>query len=102
MLIKSFSIKQIPRGQNARVDALIKLASTSFDHLTNKVLVKVLLNKSIENKQFDIITTYLDWIKPFTYYVLYGVLQDDPTEARKVKVNVLQFEVRNTQLYKIG
>ena len=47
---KSFSLKQIHQGENAGVDGLSKLASTSFDHLSNKALVEILLEISIENK----------------------------------------------------
>ncbi|GJX42386.1 reverse transcriptase domain-containing protein [Tanacetum coccineum] len=33
---KEFSIKQIPRSENKKVDALSKIASTSFAHLNNQ------------------------------------------------------------------
>nr|KAJ0187504.1 hypothetical protein LSAT_V11C900490490 [Lactuca sativa] len=46
---KSFSIKQISQGKNGREDTLSKLASTSYDHLTKKVLVEVLPERSIDN-----------------------------------------------------
>ncbi|GJW68623.1 reverse transcriptase domain-containing protein [Tanacetum coccineum] len=36
---KEFSIKQIPRGENKKADALSKIASTSFAHLSKQVLV---------------------------------------------------------------
>lgn len=39
---KEFTIKQILRSENRRAGALSKLASTCFDHLSNKVLVEVL------------------------------------------------------------
>lgn len=45
---KEFTIKQIPRSKNRRMDALSKLASTCFDHLSKKVLVEVLKERSIE------------------------------------------------------
>lgn len=40
--LKEFTLKQILRGENRRVDTLSELASTCFDHLYKKVLVKVL------------------------------------------------------------
>ena len=49
-LIKNFdkfSIKQIPRGENRKVDALSKIASTSFANLSKQVLVETLKDKSI-------------------------------------------------------
>ncbi|XP_022015096.1 uncharacterized protein LOC110914618 [Helianthus annuus] len=42
------SVKQIPRSQNKKADALSKLASLTFAHLTKKVLVEVLKAPSID------------------------------------------------------
>ncbi|GJZ52000.1 reverse transcriptase domain-containing protein [Tanacetum coccineum] len=44
---KRFSIKQVPRSENKKVDSLSKIASTSFAHLTKQVLVEELKEKSI-------------------------------------------------------
>lgn len=93
---KSFSIKQIPRGENTRADALSKLSSTSFDHLTNKFVVEIIPGRSIDNKQVGIITTTPYWTIPFTYYLLHGILLDDPTEARRIKMKAPYFIVRDT------
>ncbi|GKE11087.1 reverse transcriptase domain-containing protein, partial [Tanacetum coccineum] len=46
----SFAITQIPRSKNKRVDALSKLESSSFVHLTKSVLVEVVPHRSIEVK----------------------------------------------------
>nr|GEW11038.1 reverse transcriptase domain-containing protein [Tanacetum cinerariifolium] len=48
---KGFSIKQIPRGENKKADALSKIASTSFAHLSKQVLVEELREKAIEEKE---------------------------------------------------
>nr|GEW72073.1 reverse transcriptase domain-containing protein [Tanacetum cinerariifolium] len=48
---KKFSIKQVPRSKNKKADALSNIASTSFAHLTKQVLVEVLKEKSIEEKE---------------------------------------------------
>nr|GEV60832.1 DNA-directed DNA polymerase [Tanacetum cinerariifolium] len=40
---KKFSIKQVPRSKNKKADALSKIASTTFAHLTKQVLVEVTL-----------------------------------------------------------
>ncbi|GJW00812.1 reverse transcriptase domain-containing protein [Tanacetum coccineum] len=45
---RSFSITQVPRSQNKQANALCKMASVSFAHLTKKVLVEVLSCKLIE------------------------------------------------------
>jgi ribonuclease HI len=55
-LIKNFdkfSIKQIPRGENRKADALSKIASTSFAHLSKQVLVETLKNKSISEMEIS-------------------------------------------------
>ncbi|GJT70471.1 hypothetical protein Tco_1029757 [Tanacetum coccineum] len=48
---KKFSIEQVPRSENKKADALSKIASTSFAHLTKQVLVEVLKEKSIDEKE---------------------------------------------------
>lgn len=85
-----------------RVGALSNLDLELFDPLTKKVLVEFLLERSIDNKQVDIITTDPDWSIPFIDYLLHGVHPDDPTKARRIKIKAPQFVVRDTQLYKRG
>nr|GEZ65901.1 reverse transcriptase domain-containing protein [Tanacetum cinerariifolium] len=48
---KTFSISQVPRSRNKKADALSKIASTSFAHLSKQVLVEVLETKSITWKE---------------------------------------------------
>ncbi|GJR55328.1 reverse transcriptase domain-containing protein [Tanacetum coccineum] len=48
---KEFFIKQVPRGENKKVDALNKMASTSFAHLSKQVLVEELKEKSIDERE---------------------------------------------------
>ncbi|GKD72312.1 reverse transcriptase domain-containing protein, partial [Tanacetum coccineum] len=48
---EEFSIKQIPRSENKKADALSKIASTSFAHLNKQVLVEELKEKSINEKE---------------------------------------------------
>ncbi|GJZ01405.1 reverse transcriptase domain-containing protein, partial [Tanacetum coccineum] len=47
---REFSIKQVPRSENKKADALSKIASTSFAHLSKQVLVEEQKEKSIEAK----------------------------------------------------
>ncbi|GJX19978.1 reverse transcriptase domain-containing protein [Tanacetum coccineum] len=47
----NFSISQVPRSQNKKADALSKIASTSFAHLSKQVLVEILKEKSIQEKE---------------------------------------------------
>nr|GEU87719.1 reverse transcriptase domain-containing protein [Tanacetum cinerariifolium] len=48
---KGFFIKQIPRGENKKANALSKIASTSFAHLSKQVLVEELREKAIDEKE---------------------------------------------------
>ncbi|GKC03220.1 reverse transcriptase domain-containing protein, partial [Tanacetum coccineum] len=47
----SFSISQVPRSHNKKADALSKIASTSFAHLSKQVLVEVLQEKFIQERK---------------------------------------------------
>ncbi|GKD15098.1 reverse transcriptase domain-containing protein [Tanacetum coccineum] len=44
---KEFSIKQVPQSENKKADALSKITSTSFAHLSKQVLMEELKEKSI-------------------------------------------------------
>nr|GEZ11473.1 reverse transcriptase domain-containing protein [Tanacetum cinerariifolium] len=44
----NFSISQIPKSKKKKADALSKIASTSFAHLSKQVLIEVLKEKSIQ------------------------------------------------------
>ncbi|GJR33731.1 reverse transcriptase domain-containing protein [Tanacetum coccineum] len=48
---KKISIKQVPRGENKKADALSKIASTSFAHLSKQVLLEELKENSIDVKE---------------------------------------------------
>ncbi|GKF44395.1 reverse transcriptase domain-containing protein [Tanacetum coccineum] len=45
-----YTIEHIRRNQNKKADALSKLTSMTFEHLTKEVLVEVLSKRSIEEK----------------------------------------------------
>ncbi|GJW37672.1 reverse transcriptase domain-containing protein [Tanacetum coccineum] len=48
---QEFSIKQVPRGENKKADALSKITSTSFAHLSKQVLMEELREKSIDEQE---------------------------------------------------
>nr|GFC28321.1 reverse transcriptase domain-containing protein [Tanacetum cinerariifolium] len=72
---KTFSISQVPRSKNKKADALSKIASTSFAHLSKQVLVEVLETKSITGKEVT-------------------------AEARKIRLKARQYELMEGILYK--
>nr|GEU29668.1 reverse transcriptase domain-containing protein [Tanacetum cinerariifolium] len=62
----NFSISQVPRSKNRKADALSKNASTSFAHLSKQVLVEILKEKFIQEKE---VTTVVEedgptWMTP--------------------------------------
>lgn len=64
---KSFSITYIPRSRNKRADALSKLASSSFAHLTKKVSVEVVSNRSNEATTINVVDeSETTWMIPLS------------------------------------
>nr|GEU91608.1 reverse transcriptase domain-containing protein [Tanacetum cinerariifolium] len=82
----TFSISQVPWSRNKKVDALSKITSTSFAHLSKQVLVEVLKTKSITGKE---VTTVIEeegptWMTELVDYLKEGILPRDEKEARKL------------------
>ena len=104
-LINSFDrfvITQVPRGDNKKADALSKLASTSFAHLSKQVLVEVLKDKSISEKEVSTVEEEEEptWMTPIVDYITKGILPQDEKEARRIRRSAHRFEVRDGILYK--
>nr|GEV86972.1 reverse transcriptase domain-containing protein [Tanacetum cinerariifolium] len=51
-----FLIEQVPRNENKKADALSKIASTSFAHLTKQFLVEILKKKSIKEQEILVVS----------------------------------------------
>lgn len=99
--LTEFTIKQIPGSENRRADALSKFASTCFDHLSKKVLVKVLKEISIEERQVNALTTARHtWMTPLTEYLQHNILPYNHGEARKIHIKVPSYALVNGELYK--
>ncbi|XP_023739861.1 uncharacterized protein LOC111887961 [Lactuca sativa] len=102
-LFERFTIKQIPRSENKSADALSKLASTCFGHLSKKVLVEVLREISINEQQVNALAPPgPTWMTPFREYLQRGVLPDDHGEARKIRIKAPSYAMVNGELYKKG
>ncbi|GKB79234.1 reverse transcriptase domain-containing protein [Tanacetum coccineum] len=80
---RMFSIKQVLRSENKKADALSKIASTSFAHLSKQVLVEELKEKLINEVK-----------------VLAVVEEEEANEARAVRRKSQRFAVINGVLYK--
>ncbi|GJR37271.1 reverse transcriptase domain-containing protein [Tanacetum coccineum] len=99
---KEFSIKQIPRSENKKVDALSKIASTSFEHLNKQVLVEELKEKSInEKKILDVVEEEGNtWMTPICEYLTKEILPEDIKKARAVRRKAVRYAMINGTLYK--
>ncbi|GJV37181.1 reverse transcriptase domain-containing protein [Tanacetum coccineum] len=73
---KAFSIKQVPRSENKKEDALSKIASTSFAYLSKQVLVAELKEKSISAVEvLAVVEEEWDtWMTPIFKYLMDGTL----------------------------
>ncbi|GKC98019.1 reverse transcriptase domain-containing protein [Tanacetum coccineum] len=69
---KSFSIKQVPRSKNKKADALSKITSTSFAHLSKQVLVEELKERSISAMEvLAVVEEEKDtWMTPIFKYLM--------------------------------
>nr|GEV17661.1 reverse transcriptase domain-containing protein [Tanacetum cinerariifolium] len=61
----NFSINQVPRSKNKKADALSKIASTSFALLSKQVLVEILKEKSIQEKEVTTVVEEDGPTRPF-------------------------------------
>ncbi|GJU27001.1 reverse transcriptase domain-containing protein [Tanacetum coccineum] len=81
---KEFSIKQVPRSENKKADALSKIVSTSFAHLNKQVLVEELKEKSIDEKEVLAILEEEGHTRmtPICEYLTKEILLEDKNKAR--------------------
>ncbi|GJW36909.1 reverse transcriptase domain-containing protein [Tanacetum coccineum] len=99
---KAFSIKQVPRSENKKADALSNIASTSYAHLSKQVLVEELKEKSISAVEvLAIVEEEGDtWMTPIFKYLMDGTLPVEVKKARAVKRKSWRFSIINGTLYK--
>ncbi|GJY50177.1 reverse transcriptase domain-containing protein [Tanacetum coccineum] len=99
---KEFSIKQVPQSENKKVDALSKIASTSFAHLNKQVLVEELKEKSIHEKEVPAIVKEegKTWMAPICEYLTKEILSEDKKKAGVVRRKASRYTMINGTLYK--
>ncbi|GJS50232.1 reverse transcriptase domain-containing protein [Tanacetum coccineum] len=99
---EGYTFEHVRRNQNKKADALSKLASMTFEHLTKEVLVEVLAKRSIEEKEVlkVEIKEKRSWMSPIQEYLLSGLLSKDTKEARKIRIQVPQYKLIRDNLYK--
>ncbi|GKE32528.1 reverse transcriptase domain-containing protein [Tanacetum coccineum] len=78
---------QVPRSENKKADALSKIASTSFAHLSKQVLVEELKEKSISTVEVLAVAEEEEdtWITPIFKYLMDGTLPAEVKKERAVK-----------------
>ncbi|GJU62789.1 reverse transcriptase domain-containing protein [Tanacetum coccineum] len=91
-----FTIRQVPRGDNKKADALSKIASTSFAHLSKQVLVEILKNKSISEMEISTVIEEQDptWMTPIVEFISKGTLPHEQKDARRIRRTAQRFELR--------
>ncbi|GJT60221.1 reverse transcriptase domain-containing protein [Tanacetum coccineum] len=99
---KKFSIKQVPRSENKRADALSKIASTSFAHLTKQVLVEEFVEKSINKVEvLAVVEEEGDtWITSIYNYLTKEELPANKKKARAIRRKSERYAVINEVQYK--
>nr|GEV42076.1 reverse transcriptase domain-containing protein [Tanacetum cinerariifolium] len=99
---KEFSIKQVPRGENKKADALSKMESTSFAYLSKHVLVKELKEKSIDEKEVLAVVEEegCTWMTPIHEYLIKEILLEEKTKAKAIHRKASRYVVTNRILYK--
>ncbi|GKE72554.1 reverse transcriptase domain-containing protein [Tanacetum coccineum] len=99
---KKFSIKQVPISENKKANALSKIASTSFAHLTKQVMVEKLKEKSInEAEVLAVVEEKGDtWMTPIYNYLMEETLPAEKEKAIVVRRKSGRYVVINGVLYK--
>nr|GEV29908.1 reverse transcriptase domain-containing protein [Tanacetum cinerariifolium] len=91
-----------PKKQKKKADTLSKIASTSFTHLSKQVLVEVLIEKSIQEK--EVVTVVEEdgpiWMTPIMEYLKDRTLPDDRKEANKLRIKARRYELLEGVLYR--
>nr|XP_027123971.1 uncharacterized protein LOC113740625 [Coffea arabica] len=95
-----FTLKQVPRSQNKRADALSKLASTSVGTLNKELLVEVVRNRAYDQVDSAVIQVVSSWMDPIVRYLASGELPQDRVEVRRVLLRSRGYELSNGVLYK--
>ncbi|GJZ63334.1 reverse transcriptase domain-containing protein [Tanacetum coccineum] len=91
----------LKRDQNKKAYALSKLASMTFSKLTKEVLVEVLQEKSITQKEVADVTQEEEdnWMIPIREFLQLGKLPDDPQKARKLRIKAPLYKLMDGTMY---
>ncbi|KAL2236290.1 UNVERIFIED_CONTAM: Gag-Pol polyprotein [Sesamum indicum] len=95
------TVRQIPRNENERADALSKLGATLVGIKDRKITVIVRERSAIsEGKETNMVTSGCLWIEDIAAYLREGILPTDAGHARRIKFKAPRYALVGTQLYK--
>nr|GFA17909.1 reverse transcriptase domain-containing protein [Tanacetum cinerariifolium] len=88
---------EVPRSENKKADALSKIASTSFTHLSKQVLVEILKNKSISEMEISTVIEEQNpmWMTPIIEFISKGTLPYELKDARRIRRKAQRFELQD-------
>ena len=97
-------VRDIPRVENSRADALAKLTTASQEDLSRLTPVEHLAEPSIDLNDEEVapVMSELSWMDPIWDYLIDGLLPDDPKEASKLRTRSARFTIHKGSLYKRG
>nr|GEU49672.1 reverse transcriptase domain-containing protein [Tanacetum cinerariifolium] len=101
---KSFTIHNIPINSKQKEDVLSKLATIAFDHLTKKVLVEILSERSTDRKELNAMVEDEEdnWMMPIIKCLREGVWLEDKAEARALRMKINQYVWEEGFFFKKG
>nr|KYP70058.1 Gypsy retrotransposon integrase-like protein 1 [Cajanus cajan] len=98
-----FSIKHVPREQNARADLLSKLASTKRPGQHRTIIQETLHSPSLDDKIVNVNDNEeRGWMADIWNHLKEGTLPKDKDEARKVRMRSAKFIIIDDELFKRG
>ncbi|GJU88528.1 reverse transcriptase domain-containing protein [Tanacetum coccineum] len=102
MGVENLQANVVPRNENKKANALSKIASTSFAHLSKQVLVEELKEKSISATEVLVVVEEEGdtWMTPIFKYLSDGTLPAAGKKVRAVKHKSWRFSIINGILYK--
>lgn len=104
-LFEEFSIKQIPRDQNTKADALANLGSAlkkcDFNSIPIAHLAEPAISKEVNMvRSDDNQAGSTSWTQPIIAFLERGILPEDKLEARKLRMKATRYHVISGTLFK--
>ncbi|KAK3042688.1 hypothetical protein RJ639_000940 [Escallonia herrerae] len=98
---KNFTIRHIPRDQNAQADLLSKLTSTDISEFSRAIYIEFLRERSIQlSKEIDVREYEPCWMDPIIQFFVSGTLPSERSEARNLCAKAARFALVDGVLYK--